>query len=73
MKFRLIASSLVLILVVASVASAGDSPDKKRDKTRKMATKTLQELYKLEPTAKEAVQKSTGYAVSITWAQTCFY
>jgi hypothetical protein len=28
-----------------------------------MAAQTLQELYKLEPTGKEAVQKSAGYAV----------
>ena len=63
MRFRVIASSLAVILLATSVASAGDSPDKKRDKTRKMAAKTLQELYKLEPTAKEAVEKSAGYAV----------
>src|SRR5215468_10336247 len=63
MRFRVIASSLAVILLATSVASAGDSPDKKRDKTRKMAAKTLQELYKLEPTAKEAVEKSVGYAV----------
>jgi len=63
MRLRLVASSLAVILLATSVASAGDSPDKKRDKSRKMAAKTLQELYKLEPTAKEAVQKSAGYAV----------
>ena len=63
MKVRTIASSLVVILLVTSMASAGDSPDKNRDKTRKMAAQTLQELYKLEPTAKEAVQKAAGYAV----------
>ena len=63
MRFRVIASSLAVIPLATSVARAGDSPDKKRDKTRKMAAKTLQELYKLEPTAKEAVEKSVGYAV----------
>src|SRR5215468_70795 len=63
MKFRKIAAVLAVILLAVTVTSAGDSADKKRDKTRKMADKTLQDLYKLEPTAKEAIQKSAGYAV----------
>ncbi len=63
MKFRMIASSLAVILLATSFASAGDSPDKKREKTRKMSDKTLQELYKLQPTAQGAIQKAAGYAV----------
>jgi lipid-binding SYLF domain-containing protein len=63
MRFRIVASSLAVIMVAASLASAGDSPDQKRDKTRKMAAQTLQDLYKLEPTAQAAIQKSAGYAV----------
>jgi lipid-binding SYLF domain-containing protein len=63
MRFRIVASSLAVILLASGLASAGDSPDKKREKTRKMSDKTLQELYKLEPTAQAAVQKSAGYAV----------
>jgi lipid-binding SYLF domain-containing protein len=63
MRFRIVTSSLAVILAAASLASAGDSPDQKRDKTRKMATQTLQDLYKLEPTAQAAIQKSAGYAV----------
>ena len=63
MKFKVFASVLAVMLLAVGVASAGDSPDKKRDKTRKMAAKTLKELYKLEPTAQAAVQKSAGYAV----------
>ena len=63
MRFRIIASSLAVILLATSLASAGDSPDKKREKTRKMADKTLQELYKLQPTAQGAIQKAAGYAV----------
>src|SRR6476660_5996379 len=63
MKFRMIASALAVILLATGLASAGDSPDKKREKTRKMADKTLQELYKLEPTAQAAIQKAAGYAV----------
>ena len=63
MKLRIVASSLALILLAASVASAGDSPDKKRDKTRKMANQTLQDLYKMEPKAQTDIQTSAGYAV----------
>jgi hypothetical protein len=37
MRFRMSASSLGVILLGAGSASAGDSPDKKRDKTPKMA------------------------------------
>ena len=63
MKFRTIASSLAVIILVAGLASAKDSPDEKREKTRKMATETLQDLYKLQPAAQAAIQKSAGYAV----------
>jgi lipid-binding SYLF domain-containing protein len=63
MRFRIIASSLAVVLLAAGLASAGDSPDKKREKTRKMAAATLEDLYKLQPTCREAIQKSAGYAV----------
>jgi lipid-binding SYLF domain-containing protein len=63
MNFRKVAASLAVILLAASLANAGDSPDKKRDKTRKMASQTLQDLYKAEPTAQAEIQKSAGYAV----------
>jgi lipid-binding SYLF domain-containing protein len=63
MRFRIVASSLAVILLAAGFASAGDSPDKTREKTRKMAAATLDDLYKLQPTSREAIQKSAGYAV----------
>jgi lipid-binding SYLF domain-containing protein len=63
MKFRIIALSLAVILLAPGLASAEDSPDKKREKTRKMASQTLQDLYKAEPTSEAAIQKSAGYAV----------
>jgi lipid-binding SYLF domain-containing protein len=63
MRYRVIASSLVVIMLAVGLASAADSPDQKRGKTRKMAVQTLQDLYKREPTAKAAIQKSAGYAV----------
>lgn len=63
MKIRKIATVLAVMLLAVNIASAKDSPDEKRDKTRKMAAKTLQDLYKLKPGAQGAVQKSAGYAV----------
>jgi lipid-binding SYLF domain-containing protein len=63
MKFRIIASSLALILLATNLAVAGDSPDQKRTKTRKMAAETLQDLYKLQPASQAAIRKSAGYAV----------
>ena len=63
MKFRFIAASLAVILLAAGVASAKDTPDQKRDKTRKMAEQTLQDLYKLQPTSRDLIQQSAGYAV----------
>jgi hypothetical protein len=63
MRFRIITSSLAVILLAGGLASAGDSPDQKREKTRKMATQTLQDLHKLQPTSQAAIQKSAGYAV----------
>jgi len=62
-KFKTIAASLVVVLVARVFASAGDSPYQKRDNTRKMAAQTLKDLYKMEPAAQGAIQKSAGYAV----------
>jgi lipid-binding SYLF domain-containing protein len=59
----MIASSLAVILLAGGLATAKDSPDKQREKTRKMAASTLEDLYKLQPTSREAIQKSAGYAV----------
>jgi len=63
MRLKTTASFLAVILLAGNVASAGDSPDDKRQKTRKMAATTLEELYKLQPASRDAVQKSAGYAV----------
>jgi len=63
MRLRIIASGFAVILLAGGLASAGDSPDKKREKTRKMADQTLQELYKAQPASKAAIEKSAGYAV----------
>jgi lipid-binding SYLF domain-containing protein len=59
----MIASILAVALLSASVSIAGDDNEKKREKSRKMADKTLQDLYRLEPPAQAAIQKAAGYAV----------
>ena len=63
MKFKKVTLALAMTLLFSGLASAKDSPDKKKEKTRKMAAQTLENLYKLQPTAKAAIDKSAGYAV----------
>ena len=63
MKFRILAPFLVATLLASCLSSAKDSPDQKREKTRKMAAQTLQDLYKLQPSSQTAIEKSAGYAV----------
>jgi lipid-binding SYLF domain-containing protein len=63
MKFKMIGSILVVALLSASASSAKDTNEEKREKARKMAAQTLQDLYKLQPTSQAAIQKSAGYAV----------
>ena len=63
MRLRIIASSLAIVLFAGGLAVAKDTPDEQREKTRKMAAQTLEDLYKLEPSSKELIQKSVGYAV----------
>jgi lipid-binding SYLF domain-containing protein len=50
-------------LLSANTCLAGDDNDKKREKSRKMAAQTLDDLYKKKPSAQELIQKSAGYAV----------
>ena len=63
MRVKMIAAILAAALLFPFALNAEDKNEKKRDKSRKMAAKTLKELYKLEPTFQAAIQKSAGYAV----------
>lgn len=63
MRANRIVSIFAVILLTGSLAVAKDSPDEKRQKTRKMADQTLSDLYKLQPSAQSAIQKAAGYAV----------
>jgi lipid-binding SYLF domain-containing protein len=60
---NMIAAILAVTMLLAGICVAADDNDEKRDKTRKMAAQTLQDLYKLEPAAQAAIQKSAGYAI----------
>ena len=62
-RTRLTISILVLALLSATTVSAGDDNEKKREKSRKMAAQTLNDLYKLQPTSKDAIRNAAGYAV----------
>ena len=63
MRLGIVAQMLAFTLVVTSVANAKDSPAQKREKVRKMATQTLEDLYKLEPSSRDVIRNATGYAV----------
>ncbi len=63
MRFKVVASILMIALLSAATVTAKDNDEEKRDKTRKMAAQTLEELNKLQPTSNAAIQKSAGYAV----------
>jgi lipid-binding SYLF domain-containing protein len=52
-----------VVMLSAVTLSAKDSPEQKREKSRKMAAQTLQDLYKLQPAAQAGIEKSAGYAV----------
>jgi lipid-binding SYLF domain-containing protein len=62
MKFKSIIAILAMALVSASVSMASDKNEQKRQKIRQMSQQTLQELYKLQPSSKELIAKSAGYA-----------
>lgn len=63
MRSIVIAPIFALSLLAVGAAGAKDTPDQARDKTRKMAAQTLEDLYKLEPDSRENIRKSAGYAV----------
>ena len=72
MRWQIIASAIVLA-VLAVNAKAADSPDEKKAKIRQAAAQTLQDLYKLQPSAQDAIQKSAGYPSSRISGRTCWW
>ena len=63
MRFKMIASMLVLALLSATTSVRADDVEKKREKTRKMTAEVLEDLYKKQPASKAAIEKAAGYAV----------
>jgi hypothetical protein len=70
MRLKAMVSIFTVTLLYASFSIAADDNEKKREKSRKMAAQTLQELYKLEPSSQAAIQKSADYAVFNNTGQT---
>ena len=63
MRSKMFYSALVLLMLAPVLSNAADKNEEKREKTRKMAAQTLQDLYKLQPTAQAAIAKAAGHAV----------
>jgi type II secretory pathway pseudopilin PulG len=63
MRLKMIACVLAVALLSAIGSSAADDNEEKKEKSRKMAAQTLQDLYKLDPPSQAAIQKSAGYAI----------
>jgi lipid-binding SYLF domain-containing protein len=64
MRFKLIATIFTVSLLIVAAAFGDEKKDEEnRQKIRKMATQTLQDLYKLQPASKAGIHKSAGYAV----------
>ena len=63
MRLKIIACVLAVALLSAIGSNAKDDNEAKKEKSRKMAAQTLQDLYKLDAPAQAAIQKSAGYAV----------
>jgi lipid-binding SYLF domain-containing protein len=53
----------VIGLVMAAGPALADGKQDKQDKIKKTAKETLEELYKVQPSARKAIQASAGYAV----------
>jgi lipid-binding SYLF domain-containing protein len=62
MRLKMIACVLAVALLSA-IGSKADDNEEKKEKSRKMAAQTLQDLYKLDAPSQAAIQKSAGYAV----------
>ena len=63
MRPKIVIKVMIAALSMAGFSTAKDSPDEKREKTRKMAAQTLKDLYKLQPASKQAIEKSAGDAI----------
>ena len=63
MKFKMMSLILAVSFLSLAVNCVAASKEEKKAEIRKAVKQTLQDLYKLQPSAQSAIQKSAGYAV----------
>ena len=61
---------LALILVCMSTLTLASTPDENRAKVRKQSQEVLERLYAAQPSAKDAIANSKGYATFSKWGLT---
>jgi lipid-binding SYLF domain-containing protein len=61
--WRIVSGIVAAALVLAAVSASGASKDKERSEVQKACKDTLKRLYKVQPSAKQAIAKAAGYAV----------
>lgn len=54
---------LILLFLCTSFAVAEDKKTKEQNKVRAKASETLERLYKVQPSSRQAIEESYGYAV----------
>ena len=62
-RIQSIGTALAVFMLAAGLSSGKESPADKREKTRKMASQALTDLYQLRSGSRDAIAKSAGYAV----------
>jgi lipid-binding SYLF domain-containing protein len=62
-RFTNVAVLAVMVLVLAAVPAWGASKAEKQQEVQKVSRETLAKLYKVQPSAKKAVEGAAGYAV----------
>jgi len=61
-KMRIIVGLAVMALLIAAVPAWGASKAQKQQEVQKMSRETLAKLYRVQPSAKKAVEGAAGYA-----------
>ena len=67
---RAIKPALLCLLLVMSTLAVAASPDDSRDKVRKQSEQVLARLYAAQPSARDVIATSKGYATFSRWGLT---
>lgn len=62
-RFLFVALTMIVLSLTACLAPRGDTPEQKRAAIISMHDDTLSRLYQQRPTARDVIEKATGYAV----------